>query len=178
MSAGSMTYAQAKQTENLKPVFMTYDSLKGIVQKIEGLSLTERSWIRYIKFQEGISTKSIQALLELLRKNAIDFEFYDERYPILSEESDPGAYVSYSQKKNTLDKVWNMTMGNHHWSGGIYQIDESTVAIQLKDLIDRKLISEIKIDRVAFFDHYEMRGPEKSKEENKKIAEKHSPKAK
>lgn len=178
MSFGGIVCSVNTQAKLLKPDWIMRDSLKDAVQHIEGLTLTERSGIRYIVFQENISMKSIEALLELLRKYAMEFSFYDQRYPIASDDSDPGAYVSYSQKKNTTDRVWNMTMGNHGWSGGIYQIDESTVAVQLKDLLDLKLIHEVKIDRVVFYDHYKLMTAEKSKQENLKIVKRHSSKAK
>lgn len=178
MSAGGMLCSLSTQAKLLKSDLIMHDSLKDAVQHIEGLTLTERSGTRYITFQEGISIKSIEALLERLRKHALEFTFYDQRYPIASDDSDPGAYVSYSQKKNTIDRVWNMTMGNHGWTGGIYQINELTIAVQIKDLVDRKLISEIKIDRVVFYDHYELMAPEKSKNENRKIVKQHSSKAK
>lgn len=177
MNSGGILGSLSQHAKLLKPDLIMHDSLKYAVQRIEGLTLTERSGMRYIAFQEGISIKSIEALLELLRMHAVEFTFYDQRYPIASGDSDPGAYVSYSQKKNTTDRVWNMTLGNHGWSGGIYQIDEPTIAVQLKDLLDLKLIHEIKIDRVVFYDHYELMTAEKSKQENLKIVKRHSSEA-
>lgn len=151
------------------------NKLKTSLENIQGLTLVEKLGIRYVKFLKLITHESLEQLLYILKTNNLSFHFYDVFYPSMS---DPGAYLSYSQEKNETKNCWSMTLGNHGWSGGIYHINESTIIIQLGNLVNRKVLNEIKIDNVAFFSHYNIVGSQLNDTENNKILEIHSDKKK
>jgi hypothetical protein len=125
------------------------------IEKIAGLSINKKDGVRYVQVSEQVTKGSIISLLEVLRLNNIAFSIYDPIYPP-SYDSDKGSYISYSQEKNENKESWNMTFGNHGWSGGIYNISERIILVQLENLIDKKLLSEIKIGKVGFFSHYDV----------------------
>ena len=97
----------------------------------------------------------------MMEKSGQEFALYDESYP---SPSDPGAYFSYSP--NSAQGVWRMTLGNHGWSGGIYEIEERTICCQLKNLISKRRIDSIQIDKVCFFSHYQLEGSSSSSKMN------------
>ncbi len=70
-----------------------------------------------INFEKNVTYSNCIELLEFLKSHKLSIEFFDCLYP---SPSDPGAYFSYSSLKNS----WEITLGNHGWSGGIYKIDE------------------------------------------------------
>ena len=101
---------------------------------------------RKIRLSGSVDDATLHALLQALKDHGEEFGFFDERYP---SPSDPGAYFSYSPSEAA--GKWRMTLGNHGWTGGIYEIDDDTVCRQLRDLVADKLIRSIEIDHVYFF---------------------------
>lgn len=145
--------------------------LKSEIEKIEGLKVIEKFECQYIQFSTALTCQDLQKLIHLLRKHKIVFSVYDFLYPSIS---DPGAYMSYSQLNNESEKHWNMTLGNHGWSGGVYQIEEPIVLKQLENLIEKNLIQDIQIERVVFFSHYKNAEPNRNQIENDRILEIHT----
>jgi len=138
---------------------------------IPGVSLCEKSGVRYIHLSQNTTLESIKSLLQLLKINKIPFQVYDKLYPSMS---DPGAYLSYSQEKNMSPDCWSMTLGNHGWTGGIYTIDENIIASQLENLLKRGLIQEIQIEKIAFFSHYDFEKSDRNIEMNAELAKLHN----
>jgi hypothetical protein len=68
--------------------------------------------------------------MDVLLKQEVEFAFFDATY---APSSDSGAYFSYSPSNS----VWRMTFGNHGWSGGIYEIETTAVAINSHTCIQR-----------------------------------------
>jgi hypothetical protein len=136
---------------------------------VNGLSLIERPEgrrnVRCIASASDVSVSTLEQLLRVMKENGQEFAFYDEDYP---SPSDPGAYFSYSPK-NSAQGVWRMTLGNHGWSGGIYEIEERTICCQLKNLVSRKRLDSIQIDNVCFFSHYQLEEDSSSSKMNTKI---------
>ena len=100
---------------------------------IEGMNYCDGPPGREIVFDEGLSEKTFFRFLATMMEGGLEFTFYDPLYP---SPSDPGAYLSYRPNNGT----WKMTLGNHGWSGGIYEIEPSTICRQLKNLHDKGLL--------------------------------------
>jgi hypothetical protein len=66
-----------------------------------------------------------------------------------------------------------MTLGNHGWTGGIYEIDDATICRQLKDLVAKKLIHSIEIGDVCFYSRKPAESAASSKAMNKKLLRLH-----
>jgi hypothetical protein len=62
-----------------------------------------------------------------------------------------------------------MTLGNHGWTGGIYEIEDATIRRQLKDLSARKLLSSIEVGEVYFFSRKPLESDSSSRSMNKKL---------
>src|SRR5262245_54241183 len=138
-------------------------SLAQRVNAIDGCRYV-RGKTRRIGLPDALPDSTLDALLQVLRECGEDFGFYDERYP---SPSDPGAYFSYSPSE-TAGK-WRMTLGNHGWTGGIYEIDDGTICRQLKDLIAKKLLQSIEIGDVCFFSHKSAESASSNRSMNKKL---------
>ena len=138
------------------------------IVKLDGLFIKKKDGVRYIQLSEQVEKTSIPLLLGVLRSNKMPFSIYDPLYPP-SLDSDKGSYISYSQERNTDSTNWNMTLGNQGWSGGIYKINESIISVQLENLIEQKLLREIKIDNVAFGSHYDFENFDKNRNVNSSI---------
>lgn len=121
--------------------------------------------VRGVKFTKRISEASLQTMLRIFNDSKMEFCFYDALYPSMS---DPGAYFSYSSI-DAGQGVWRMTFGNHGWSGGIYEIAVQTLGIQILDLIAKKLLTSINVDKVHFSSHYQLESASKNKDMNKKL---------
>lgn len=145
--------------------------LKSEVEQINGLKVIEKFDCQYVQLSTNLIAQDLEKLIQLLRKHKIDFSVYDFLYPSVS---DPGAYISYSQLHNDSEKHWNMTLGNHGWSGGIYQIKESIILKQLENLIQKKLLQEIQTERVVFFSKYKIEETNRNEIVNKRILEIHT----
>lgn len=145
--------------------------LKEFINKTQGLEFIDIRNNRYIKVTEGFEIHNTAALLKCLRSNKIEFEFYDELYP---SPTDPGAYLSYSLEGPIPNDQWNMTLGNHGWTGGIYQILDTTIITQLSDLINENKLKEIQISNVGFFSHYSLKDEKISREEDEYIRKIHT----
>ncbi len=85
----------------------------------------------------------------------VEFAIHDRCFP---SPSDPGAYFAYSPSGGR----WRMTLGNHGWSGGVYDIPASTIVVQLHSLFAKGLLRAIDLDRVGFFKHYSPETAEKN----------------
>jgi len=141
------------------------------IDLISGVSLCEKSGVRYIHLSQNTTLESIKSLLQLLKMNKIPFEIYDKLY---YPSTDPGAYLTYSQEKNMSPDCWSMTLGNHGWTGGIFTIDENIIASQLENLLKKGLIQEIRIEKIAFFSHYDFVKSDKNIEMNMRLAKLHN----
>lgn len=137
--------------------------------QIEGMRLIETQK-KQVELAESVSMKSVQALLTHLKKGGRAFAFYDPCYP---SPSDPGAYLSYSPA-GASPGTWRMTLGNHGWSGGIYEVNELTVCAQVKNLASRGLLDRIDLDNVGFFSHYAPEDSAKNQTMNQKLASLHA----
>lgn len=123
---------------------MTEDS--GWITAIAGLSLDR---IGRIQFGNALSAEDFGRLLQSIRRHVGEFALFDPLFPSVS---DPGAYFSYCALP-PLPKRWHMTLGNHGWSGGIYQIEEQTILCQLENLWRQGKLNSVSIDHVNFFHH-------------------------
>jgi hypothetical protein len=152
----------------LKPRFYKLDKF---VDQNPSFTIEKKGRKTFIVFNEDTSLKQIQGLLEWLWKLKFEFTFHDTIYPTIS---DPGAYFSYSTKKSIGKDHWSMTLGNHGWTGGIYQIRKTTVNQQVYNLFMRKKLKEVGITDVAFFSHYNRESPERSRIKDQEILQMHT----
>ncbi|MCP4487626.1 MAG: hypothetical protein GY820_09975 [Gammaproteobacteria bacterium] len=114
--------------------------------------------------------EQVIALLNDFKESGVAFEIYDSFYP---SPSDPGAYICYLyQVINT--ETFGMTLGNHGWSGGIYQINEDVIVSQLLHIAKTRNGLKIEIEKASFFSHYEQESAPKNKKMNIKLSEIHA----
>lgn len=123
---------------------------------VEGVQLVGSPERRQISFSIDFQPESVSKLLVVLAQHEFEFAIYDPTYP---SPSDPGAYFSYSPKQGR----WRMTLGNHGWSGGIYDVPVKAIASQLRNLLTRSLLTAIDLDHVHFSKHYAPETPEKNR---------------
>ena len=133
--------------------------------------LLNKGGISYIQINKEVKIAEIEQLLKILWNEKFEITFHDTIHPTLS---DPGAYFSYSTEKSENKNVWSMTYGNHGWSGGIYHLNEKTLAKQIANLIHKTSMNEIQITDVCFFSHYEVKDRESSVKKNSEIFEMHN----
>ena len=127
----------------------------------EGMTLTGEAGHRQIVFPSSVTLEEMRSLIGTLRTHGAELDVYDELYP---SPSDPGAYFNYSQQK-ALPNHWSMTYGNHGWSGGIYQIDDDTLALQCVDLHRKGKLATLSFEDGTIFSHYE----QETDEDNRKM---------
>lgn len=113
------------------------------LDSIDGLTLREHG---RIVFGERFRADELGGLLTAIRRHSGEFSVHDPLYPSVS---DPGAYFSYSTS-GALDGCWSMTLGNHGWTGGIYQIRDDVIIAQLDDLLALGMLDSLGIDHVHF----------------------------
>jgi hypothetical protein len=141
------------------------------IEKINGLRVSKVYEKQSVIFSDSVSFQSLLDLIKILSCNNLSFAFHDSLYPT---SSDPGAYLDYSQEKNDKENCWSMTLGNHGWSGGIYTINNDTIAQQLFSLINKKLLSNIQIEDVSIFSHYEKENSDSNNKMIQRIENTHS----
>lgn len=129
------------------------------ITQLKGIGFTNKQ----INIANDTPFANILALLKILRTHKVSFALYDSYYP---SPSDPGAYLSYSQKLNETEHAWSMTLGNHGWSGGIYTISENTIAWQIHNLAKNNQIDSIKIDNVKIASHYDKENTDRNRNRN------------
>jgi hypothetical protein len=134
-----------------------------------GVVVDEGPQGRRVKFTGVASLEVIQTLLDALRNEGLEFRFHD---PLYMDEED-GAYFSYRPGSEPSRAVWEMTLGNHGWSGGIYEVDSAVLCRQLKGLHDRGLLEEVGLERVCFFAHYPRQDTEANLRLNQELRELH-----
>ena len=117
----------------------------------------------------GISKSEIEIVLNTISEAKGIFEIYDSFYP---SPSDPGAYISYANY-DSCKNTWEMTLGNHGWSGGVYCVENSVVVDQLLHISTKEKAIELITKGAVFFSHYEAEPEEKNTEMNLKLAEIH-----
>ena len=149
----------------------TENSLTKFIELNPSFKLVNKEGISFITIKKIVKTEDIQLLLEKLWLEKFELTFHDTIHPTLS---DPGAYFSYSTEKSRNKNVWSMTYGNHGWSGGIYHINEKTLAKQITNLIHKTSMNEIQITDACFFSHYELENEEKSIKKDNEIFEMHN----
>lgn len=145
------------------------EELKEYIEAKKGLSSFVQG--KYIKVTNQFEIGALGELISLLGQHKIEFAIYDELYPSMS---DLGAYITYSKTGTNNGTKWRMTLGNHGWSGGIYEIDENTIIAQLKNLIINKKMDEIQVEGVSFFGHYEVKTETENRRKNAEIIALHS----
>lgn len=126
------------------------------INRISNIQHESNSSGSYVRLTNETSKSSLDQLLKILKEMKSEFTFYDEQYP---SPSDPGAFFSYSRERAQEDS-WSMTLGNHGWTGGIYQIRNEVLCLQLMDLISCSAIDVIQLNNVHFFSHYMPMGEE------------------
>lgn len=114
---------------------------------------------------EFSSIPKLDDFFEIFENYKFKFEFFDRKYPQISDE---GAYFSYS-----FDKVWKMTLANHGWSGGIYIIDKKVIICQLKNLIMLENQLELRIRNGNFLKQYSSKSDSENLEMNRQLKEIH-----
>ncbi len=67
-----------------------------------------------------------------------------------------------------------MTLGNHGWSGGIYNIRSATISRQIHNLYARGRLSSLGLDNVGFFRHYRPVSAEANDEMDRRLLELHA----
>ena len=98
-----------------------------------------------------------------MMQDGTEFSLFDPKYP-------SGAYLSYSPK----NRAWLMTLGNHGWSGGIYNIRPKIVSRQLYDLYVSDRLEPLGLDGVYFFKHYQPKSVETNEEMNRQLENIHA----
>ena len=122
---------------------------------------------RCLIFDKGLNEEAFASLLNAMMREGMEFSLYDPKYP---SPSDPGAYLSYSPQNG----AWLMTLGNHGWSGGIYNIEGTTISRQLYNLYATDHLTPLGLDRVCFFKHYQPESIEKNEQMNRRLQEIHA----
>ncbi len=133
---------------------------------IEGVNYSAGPSGQEVVFDDGLSEKTFSRFLAAMMEDGMEFSLYDALYP---SPSDPGAYLSYRPSNGT----WKMTLGNHGWSGGIYEIEPSTICRELKSLHDKGLLKGLKLGGGSFFSHYPLESQEKSYAMNERLRQIH-----
>jgi hypothetical protein len=136
------------------------------MREITGVRLSNGSSGRELLFGPEAGEQGIVEALTALMNDGLDFSVYDALYP---SPSDPGAYFSYRPERG----VWRMTLGNHGWSGGIYEIEAAVVAQQLAHLHRLGLLESLGLDRVCFFSHYAPLSVPEHRQMNQRMREIH-----
>lgn len=141
------------------------------IENLDGFKVSKVYDKESVVFTDSVTYLGVCELIKILSSYNIAFSFHDSLFPTWS---DPGAYLDYSQEKNDKNGFWNMTLGNHGWSGGIYSFKNEIVANQLFSLISKKLLSSIQIEGAKIFSHYDMENDKKNEEMIARIDEVHS----
>lgn len=136
------------------------------MNKIPGVEVTTGARGRQIIFKDDLPSSAFVTFLESMMKDCIKFSFYDPMYP---SPSDPGAYLSYSPTNG----VWRMTLGNHGWSGGIYEVEATAISSQLWSLYSKRALEPLHLENVGFASHYETEPQSKNEVMNRKLRELH-----
>lgn len=134
---------------------------------IAGVEIHDGDKGRCILFQKGLTAGAFSDFLDAMMQDSTEFSFFDPKYP---SPSDPGAYLSYSPKKDE----WLMTLGNQGWSGGVYKITPEIVSRQLHDLYLAGLLESLGLNRVGFFEHYEPVSAERNEQMNRLLEKIHA----
>ncbi|MDP5148343.1 hypothetical protein ORI98_18070, partial [Shewanella sp. ULN5] len=137
------------------------------ISHIPSVKVTINNSAEEVSLLGGITESDIYELLSTLKVNNVEMAFYDPCYP---SPSDPGAYFNYSSKTGS----WKMTLGNHGWSGGIYQINDVVLKAQLLSLTSKSKLSNLKLSNKCFGSQYAPESNEKNIKINKLLLELHS----
>lgn len=141
------------------------------INKLDGFEVSKVYDKESVIFKDSATLKGVSELIEILSSHNIAFAFHDSLFTTIS---DPGAYLDYSQEKNDKSGYWSMTLGNHGWTGGIYSISNNVVANQLYSLINKRLLSSIRIEGAKIFSHYDKENSRKNDEMIARILKVHS----
>lgn len=132
----------------------TFQELMSVIASFDGKGKTALPLI-------ALDLMEAKELIGLVRAKTFGLRFYDALYPSTSD--DPGAYFACLPLDNSS---WQVTLGNHGWSGGIYRVPEDLIALQLSaDPTLRRCPSglpDIQIGEVPFFAHYKAMTPDES----------------
>jgi len=82
-------------------------------------------------------------IIDLIKSENWNFKIFDELYP---SPSDLGGYLTYSRTKAADNDQWAMSIGNHGWGGGTYQIKETVIVQQICHLAQHGYITCIDLD--------------------------------
>jgi hypothetical protein len=126
--------------------------------------------VKEIVLTKEAKPEEVVALLNDFKESGDAFEIYDSFYP---SASDPGAYICYTYQ-GPIAKSFDMTLGNHGWSGRIYQINEDVIVNQLLHIAKTQNGLKIEIEKAIFFTHYEQEPGPKSEKMNIRLTEIHA----
>lgn len=147
------------------------NELTKFIKLNKDFKLLNKGETTFISINKTVNTEDIILLLEKLRKEKFEITFHDTLHPTIS---DPGAYFSYSTENTENENIWSMTYGNHGWSGGIYHINQKTLAKQITNLIHKTPMTEIQITDVCFFSDYPVKDAESSAKKDSEIFQMHN----
>jgi hypothetical protein len=136
-------------------------------QIIPGIQINDGETGRCIVFEKGLTAEEFTDFLNVMMRTGTECRLFDPKYP---SPSDPGAYLKYSPKNG----MWLMTLGNHGWSGGIYNITSKIVSRQLHDLYITGLLEALDLDHVCFAKHYAPESVERNKQMNRLLEKIHA----
>jgi hypothetical protein len=139
------------------------------IERIAGMAVTGKSGARAVILSADATLDEVRNLIFALRDASAQLSVYDAAYP---SPSDPGAYFTYSCGKAAAGR-WSMTLGNHGWTGGIYQVEDDTIAVQVFDLLKKGQLTELQFEGGCFFAHYDHESEERNLEMNRRIQSLH-----
>lgn len=125
--------------------------------------------VKDIDLPKEAKRDDIVTVLNELKETGKAFEIYDPYYP---SPSDPGAYMGYLYQGSDAQS-FDMTLGNHGWSGGIYQINEDLIVNQFLHIARTHNGLRIKIEKAQFFSHHAKESVSNNKKMNTMLAEIH-----
>ena len=138
-----------------------------MIDTIPGTQLLKSEKGRVVIFDGGVTEDVFHAFLAAMMRDGVEFSLFDPAYP---SPSDPGAHLSYCPQQG----AWLMTLGNHGWSGGIYQIAPNIISRQLFDIHVKGQLKSLGLDKVCFFRHREPVSPESIEKMNKLLESLHA----
>jgi len=141
------------------------------IEQIAGLAVHGDIGSRVVEFTSLIVFDDVLRLIQILRRANATITLHDRRYP-----SPPGAFMDYSQEKAAPER-WSMTLGNHGWTGGIYQIDDETIALQIHDVFNRGRRPKLQIEGGTIFSHYDQENATRNKKMIQALRELHKKEA-
>jgi hypothetical protein len=124
--------------------------LRSAIRRLPGMALARDSGAKCVQLDSKVLFNDLLRMITILREHDAKISVFDPCYP---SPSDPGAYFDYTLQK-AVGETWSMTLGNHGWSGGIYRVDDRTLAMQVYGLSSNGRLSKLDVERGTIFEHY------------------------